>query len=63
MRSDETLHEYTNRYFKNCNTLAGVKDDDVITYYKKGITNIKLFEKIHEADEKPLVTSWPTSTS
>jgi hypothetical protein len=50
MRRDETLCEYTNRYFKNRNTLAGVKDDDVVTYYKKGITNIKLFEKIHEAD-------------
>jgi hypothetical protein len=50
MRRDETLREYTNRYFENRNTLAGVKDEDVITYYKKGITNIKLFEKIHEAD-------------
>jgi hypothetical protein len=50
MRRDETLCEYTNRYFENRNTLAGVKDEDVITYYKKGITNIKLFEKIHEVD-------------
>jgi hypothetical protein len=50
MRSDETLREYTNCYFEKRNTLAGVKDDDVIAYYKKGITNIKLFEKIHEAD-------------
>jgi hypothetical protein len=52
MRSNETLREYTNRYFENRNTLAGVKDDDIIAYYKKGITNIKLFEKIHEADAK-----------
>jgi hypothetical protein len=43
MRHDETLHEYTNRYFENRNTLAGVKDEHVIAYYKKGITNIKLF--------------------
>jgi hypothetical protein len=50
MRRDQTLREYTNRYFENRNTLAGVKDEDVIAYYKKGITNIKLFEKIHEAD-------------
>jgi hypothetical protein len=50
MRCDETLREYTNRYFENRNTLAGVKDEDVIAYYKKGVTNIKLFEKIHEAD-------------
>jgi hypothetical protein len=54
MRSDETLCKYTNRYFENCNTLAGVKDNDVIAYYKKGITNIKLFEKIHEADAKTI---------
>jgi hypothetical protein len=50
MRHDETLREYTNRYFENRNTLAGFKDEDAITYYKKGITNIKLFEKIHEVD-------------
>jgi hypothetical protein len=54
MRSDETLREYTNRYFENRNTLAGVKDDDIIAYYKKGMTNIKLFEKIHEADAKTI---------
>jgi hypothetical protein len=53
-RSDETLCEYTNRYFENLSTLGGVKDDDVIDYYKKGITNIKLFEKIHEADAKTI---------
>jgi hypothetical protein len=47
MRNDETLREYTNRYFKNRNTLVDVKDDDVIAYYKNGISNIKLFEKIH----------------
>jgi hypothetical protein len=52
--SDETLREYTNRYFENRNTLASVKDDDVIAYYKNGITNIKLFEKIHEADAKTI---------
>jgi hypothetical protein len=50
MRQDETLHEYTNRYFEKRNPLAGVKDEDVITYYKKGVTNLKLFEKIHEAN-------------
>jgi hypothetical protein len=50
MRCDETLREYTNCYFENRNTLAGVKEEDVIAYYKTGITNIKLFQKIHEAD-------------
>jgi hypothetical protein len=54
MRREETLREYTNRYFKNRNTLAGVKNDDVITYYKKGINNIKLFGKIHEANAKTI---------
>jgi hypothetical protein len=54
MRRDETLREYTNRYFENHNTLAGVKDEDVIAYYKKGITNIKLFEKIHEANARTI---------
>jgi hypothetical protein len=55
MRQDETLREYTNRYFENRNTLTGVKDEDVIAYYKKGVTNIKLFEKIHEADAHTIV--------
>jgi hypothetical protein len=44
MRRDETLREYTNRYFENRNTLAGVKDEDVIAYYKKYVglkSNIK----------------------
>jgi hypothetical protein len=50
MRRDETLQEYTNLYFENRNTLAGVKDEDDIAYYKKGVTNIKLFVKVHEAD-------------
>jgi hypothetical protein len=55
MRRDETLREYTNCYFENRNTLVGVKDEDVIAYYKTGITNIKLFEKIHEADAHTIV--------
>jgi hypothetical protein len=50
MRRHETLREYTNRYFENRNTLVDVKDEDVIAYYKKGVTNIKLFKKIHEVD-------------
>jgi hypothetical protein len=54
MRRDETPCEYTNRYFENRNTLVGVKDDNVIAYYKKGITNMKLFEKMHESDAKTI---------
>ena len=49
MKTGESLHDYTNRFFENRNKLAGVKDDDVISYYKKGVTNLKLFEKIHQA--------------
>jgi hypothetical protein len=63
MRRDETLREYINCYFENRNTLAGVKDDDIIAYYKKGITNIKLFEKIHEADAKTIGDLMATSTN
>ena len=49
MRHKESLRDYTDRFFENRNQLVGVKDEDVIQYYKKGITNLKLFEKIHEA--------------
>jgi hypothetical protein len=56
----KTLREYTSRYFENHNTLAGVKDEDVITYYKMGVKNIKLFEKIHMLTPSP--TLWLTST-
>jgi hypothetical protein len=31
-------------------SVNSVKDEDIIAYYKKGITNIKLFEKIHGAN-------------
>jgi hypothetical protein len=51
MRRDETLREYTNRYFENRNTLAGVKDEDVIASIKL----INLFKKIHEVDAHTLV--------
>jgi hypothetical protein len=50
MKNSETLREYTNRYFENRNTLVGVKDKDIIAYHKKGVTNLKLFERIHEAN-------------
>jgi len=49
MRPKETLRDYTDRFFENRNKLAGVKDDDVIQYYKRGVTNLQLFEKLHEA--------------
>jgi hypothetical protein len=63
MRSDETLREYTNRYFKNRNTLAGIKDDDVIAYYKKGTPVSSCSRKSTKQMPKPLATSWPMSTN
>jgi hypothetical protein len=63
MRHDETLHEYTNRYFENRNNLAGVKDEDIIAYYKKGVTNLNLFEKIHKANAHTIANLKPMSTS
>jgi hypothetical protein len=49
MKKGESPQDYTNRFFENSNQLVGVKDEDVIIYYKKGITNINPFEKIHVA--------------
>jgi hypothetical protein len=49
MKTHESLRDYTNYFFENHNQLVGVKDEDVIICYKKGITNLKLFKKIHEA--------------
>ena len=55
MRSKETLRDYIDRFFENCNQLVGVKDDDVKEYFKKGIFNQPLFEKIHE-DNATMIT-------
>jgi hypothetical protein len=63
MRRDETLREYTNRYFENRNTLAGVKDEDIIAYYKKGVTTSSSSRRSTKLTLIPLPTSWPTSTS
>jgi hypothetical protein len=63
MRRDETLREYINRYFENRNTLAGVKDEDVIAYYKKGSPTSSYLKRSMKLTHIPSVTSWPTSTS
>lgn len=47
MRPKETLQDYTDWFFENHNKLDRVKDDQVIDYYKKGIKDLKLFDKIH----------------
>jgi hypothetical protein len=49
MKTNEQLHNYTNRFFENCNTSDSVRDDQVINNYKKGIRDHKIFEKIHES--------------
>jgi hypothetical protein len=35
MKTNERLHDYTNRFFKNHNTCVGVRDDQVVDCYKK----------------------------
>jgi hypothetical protein len=49
MKPDERLRDYTNRFFKNRNTCVGVRDDQVVDSYKKGLRNHKVIEKIHES--------------
>jgi hypothetical protein len=49
MKPDERLRDYTNRFFENRNTCVGVRDDQVIESYKKGLRDHKVFEKIHES--------------
>jgi hypothetical protein len=50
MKVGEQLWDYTNRFFENCNTCVGVRDDQVVDSYKKGLRYRKVFEKIHESD-------------
>jgi hypothetical protein len=45
----ERLRDYTNRFFENRNTRVGVRDDQVIDSYKKGLRDRNIFEKIHES--------------
>jgi hypothetical protein len=49
MKTDERLRDYTNRFFKNRNTCVGVRDDQVVDSYKKGLRDHKVFQKIHES--------------
>jgi hypothetical protein len=46
----EQLRDYTNRFFENRNTCVGVRDDQVVNSYKKGLRDHKVFKKIHESD-------------
>jgi hypothetical protein len=49
MKAGERLRDYTNRFFENCNTCVGVRDNQVVDSYMKGLRDRKVFEKIHES--------------
>jgi hypothetical protein len=49
MKTSERMRDYTNWFFKNHNTCVGVRDDQVINSYKKGLRDRKVFQKIHES--------------
>jgi hypothetical protein len=49
MKAGERLRDHTNRFFENRNTCVGVRDDQVVDNYKKGLRDRKVFEKIHES--------------
>jgi hypothetical protein len=49
MKPGEWLRDYTNQFFENRNTCVGIRDDQVVDSYKKGLRDRKVFEKIHES--------------
>jgi hypothetical protein len=49
MKPGKRLRDYTNWFFENRNTYVGVRDDQVVDSYKKGLRDRKVFEKIHES--------------
>jgi hypothetical protein len=56
MKLGEWLRDYTNRFFENCNTCIGVRDDQVVDTYKKGLRDHMVFEKIHESGATKVAT-------
>jgi hypothetical protein len=63
MKAGERLQDYTNRFFENCNTCVGIRDDQVVDSYKKGLRDCKVFEKIHESGVTKVVPLMELSTS
>jgi hypothetical protein len=63
MKPGERLRDYTNRFFKNRNTCVGVRDDQVIDSYKKGLRDCKVIEKSMSLVPRRLRHSWRSSTS
>jgi hypothetical protein len=49
MKPGERLWDYANRFFENRNTCLGIRDEQVVNSYKKGLRERKVFEKIHES--------------
>jgi hypothetical protein len=56
MKTNERLRDYTDRFFENRNTCVGVRDDQVVDSYRKGIRYRKIFEKIHESRAATVAT-------
>jgi hypothetical protein len=57
MKAGERLRDYTNRFFENRNTCIGVRDDQVVDSYKKGLRDRKVFEEIHESGPTKVYTT------
>jgi hypothetical protein len=49
IKTGERLRNYTNRFFENRNTCVGIRDDQFVDSYKKGVRDRKVLEKIHES--------------
>jgi hypothetical protein len=49
MKAGEWLQNYTNRFFENHNTCFGVRDDQFVDSYKKGLRDRKVFPKMHKS--------------
>jgi hypothetical protein len=43
MNPGEQLRDYTNQFIENRNTCVGVRDDQVIDSYKKGLRYRKIY--------------------
>jgi hypothetical protein len=43
MKNSERLRDYTNQFFENRNTCVGVRDDQVVDSYKKGVRDRTVF--------------------
>jgi hypothetical protein len=56
MKTNKRFCDYTNRFFENSNTCVGVREDQVIVSYKKGIRDSKIFGKIHMSRDTTVAT-------